>query len=64
MGFIVIPGSKNVNHIKDNFDLFDFNLTQEEMDEIATLNKGVRYYNGTEEDLKRYALWHPKYEEK
>lgn len=31
MGFIVIPGSKNLDHIRDNFDLFDFELTDEEI---------------------------------
>ena len=63
MGFVVIPGSKNVAHIKDNADIFDFTLTDDEMAEIAKLNKGVRYYNGTEEDLARYAMWQPTYEE-
>ena len=62
MGFVVIPGSKNVEHIKDNADIFDFTLTDAEMAEIAKLNKGVRYYNGTEEDLARYAAWQPTYE--
>ena len=62
MGFVVIPGSKNVAHIKDNADIFDFTLTDAEMAEIAKLNKGVRYYNGTEEDLARYAAWQPTYE--
>ena len=62
MGFVVIPGSKNVAHIKDNADIFDFTLTDNEMAEIAKLNKGVRYYNGTEEDLARYAAWQPIYE--
>lgn len=61
-GFIVIPGSKNVKHIRDNFDLFDFELTEDEMNKITSLNKNVRYYNGTDEDLKRYSLWHPEYE--
>lgn len=64
MGFVVIPGSKNVAHIKDNADIFDFVLTDDEMAKIAKLNKGVRYYNGTEEDLARYAAWQPKYETK
>ena len=64
MGFVVIPGSKNVAHIKDNADIFDFVLTDAEMAKIAKLNKGVRYYNGTEEDLARYAAWQPKYETK
>ena len=62
-GFVVIPGSKNVAHIKDNADIFDFTLTDGEMAQIAKLNKGVRYYNGTEEDLARYAMWQPTYEE-
>ena len=62
MGFVVIPGSKNVAHIKDNADIFDFTLTDDEMAKIAKLNKGVRYYNGTEEDLARYAMWQPTYE--
>ncbi len=30
-GNIVIPGSKNPDHIKSNLDLFDFALTDEEM---------------------------------
>ena len=63
MGFVVIPGSKNIAHIKDNADIFDFALTGDEMAQIAKLNKGVRYYNGTEEDLARYAMWQPTYEE-
>lgn len=62
MGFIVIPGSKNVKHIKDNFDLFDFELTTDEMNEISKLNKGIRYYNGTEEQLDGFAKWQPQYE--
>lgn len=54
-GNIVIPGSKNPEHIKANFDLFDFELTAEEMASIAALNKNVRYYTSTPELLKRYA---------
>ena len=54
-GNVVIPGSKNPDHIRDNFDIFDFALTDEEMAEIAELDTGVRYYNGTPELLQRYA---------
>ena len=61
-GFVVIPGSKNVAHIKDNLDIMDFTLTDAEMAEIATLNKGVRYYTRTDEALTGFALWHPEYE--
>lgn len=38
-GNVVIPGSKNPNHIRDNFDIFDFALTEEDMAEIAKVNK-------------------------
>ena len=53
-GNIVIPGSKNPAHIKDNFDLFDFSLTEEEMAKIAALDKDTRYYTSTPEMLQRY----------
>lgn len=62
MGFIVIPGSKDPNHIKDNIDIFDFKLTDNDMKKISTINKNVRYYNGTKDDLNRYASWKPEYE--
>jgi diketogulonate reductase-like aldo/keto reductase len=54
-GNVVIPGSRNPKHIRDNFDLFDFSLNDEEMNEIAKINKGVRYYNSTPEQVQRYA---------
>ena len=43
-GNIVIPGSKNPDHIKANFDLFDFALTNDEMARIAALNQDKRYF--------------------
>lgn len=64
MGFAVIPGSKNVDHIKDNLDILDFTLTNEEMAEIAKLDKGVRYYHRTDEQLVQFAGWRPAFEEK
>ena len=62
MGFVVIPGSRNVDHIRDNLDIMDFTLTDNEMAEIAKLNKGVRYYTRTDEALAGFAAWQPQYE--
>ena len=62
MGFTVIPGSKNVDHIRDNLDILDFSLTDDEMAEIAKLDKGVRYYNRTDEQLAGFAAWRPEFE--
>lgn len=54
-GNIIIPGSKNPEHIKDNADIFDFALTNEEMQKIAKLNKNKRYYIPNPELLASYA---------
>jgi len=62
-GNIVIPGSKNPAHIRDNFDLFDFALTESEMSAIAALDKQVRYYTSTPELLKQYAAMTPPVDE-
>ena len=53
-GNVVFPGSKNPDHIKDNFDIFDFALTDDEMAEIAKVDKNVRYYNATPELVASY----------
>lgn len=58
-GNIVIPGSKDPEHIRDNFNLFDFALTEEEMAEIRELDQEKRYYTSTPELLKRYATMVP-----
>ncbi len=62
MGFVVIPGSKNVDHIKDNLNIMDFELTGDEMAEIAKLDKGERYYHRTDEQLVQFAAWKPDFE--
>ena len=54
-GNIVIPGSKNPGHIRDNFDIFDFELTGEDMEKIAGVDKNVRYYTATPEKVAAYA---------
>ena len=62
MGFIAIPGSKNIEHVKENFDIFDFKLSEEDMKKIESINKKERYYVRTEEALERFSKWQPEYE--
>ena len=62
MGFSVIPGSRNVDHIRDNLAVLDFALTDADMAAIATLDKGVRYYHRTDEQLVQFAAWRPAFE--
>ncbi len=61
-GFAVIPGSKNPEHIKDNVDIFDFELSPDDMVRIDSLNNGQRHHAHSKENLKRYEKMHPTYE--
>ena len=61
-GNAVIPGSKNVAHIRDNIDIFDFTLTDAEMAEIAKLDSGKRYYTATPEALQGYLNFAPDFD--
>ena len=54
-GNIVIPGSKNPAHIADNANIFDFELTDDEIAKIAAVDKNKRYYVPSPEALKMYA---------
>lgn len=58
-GNIIIPGSKNPDHIKANLALFDFALTREEMAEIEGLDQEKHYYTSTPEKLKQYETMVP-----
>lgn len=62
-GNVVIPGSKNPEHIRANFELFDFSLDDAEMAEIAAINKNKRYYTSTPDKLKAYAEMVPPVDE-
>jgi diketogulonate reductase-like aldo/keto reductase len=60
---IVIPGSRNPEHIKSNFQLFDFELNADEMAAMASINKDARYYTSTPELLAQYAQIVPPVDE-
>lgn len=57
-GNVIFPKSSNPLHIKENIDIFDFELTQSEIEEIGKLDKGERFFNMTleqqEENLSKY----------
>lgn len=54
-GHIVIPGATKEEHIKSNIDIFDFELTDEEMKKIAELDKNKRYYEPDPNVVAGYA---------
>ena len=42
-GYIAIPGSADPDHIAENYDIFDFELTEDEMDRIRGIDEQSRY---------------------
>ena len=42
-GIVVIPGSSNPEHIRENLDLFGFELSDDEMWQIAALDRGEKH---------------------
>ena len=44
-GNVAIPGSSNAAHIAENYDVFDFALTDDEMQRINALNQNRRFSN-------------------
>ena len=58
-GNIVIPGSKNPQHIEDNLDVFDFTLTDNELGRIAAMDQKKRYYHSTPAMLEKHASMVP-----
>ena len=61
-GVIVIPGSKNPEHIKDNLNIFDFELSEDDLKKIDSLDKNTPFYNQTDESLDGFAKWNPDFD--
>ncbi len=52
-GLSVIPGASNPDYIKENIRIFDFALTDGEMEQMRSLNKEQRFFNATLEDVEK-----------
>lgn len=52
--FSVIPGATNPDYINENIQIFDFELTNDEMQSIRSLNKEQRFFNVTYEQVEQF----------
>ena len=58
-GNIVFPKSTNPKHIKENSEIFDFQLTEEEMKEIDKMGKKKRFFTMNLEGQQNFKNWKP-----
>ena len=58
-GNVVFPKSSNPKHIKENSEIFDFELTKEEMDEINEMGKTKKFFNMPLEQQENFKNWKP-----
>ena len=59
-GNIVFPKSSNPKHIKENSEIFDFKLTDDEMKEIDKMGKSKRFFTmSLEQQEKNFTQWKP-----
>ncbi len=62
-GNVVFPKSTNPVHNKENLNIFDFNLSNEEMEEIRKMVNKKRYTNFTKEFINKVVNdYKPKYD--
>ena len=55
-GFSVIPGATRHDYIKENISVFDFSLTDEEMQQMRNLNKEKRFFNMNYKEAEQFML--------
>jgi diketogulonate reductase-like aldo/keto reductase len=55
-GFSVIPGATNPDYITENINIFDFELSNEDMMVMRSLNKEKRFFTMSLEQLERMVL--------
>ena len=62
-GVVCIPSSKNAEHTASNIDVFDFELTQDQMSAIDSLAKSKPIYEFSKEKLEQFVRWVPEVDE-
>ena len=54
-GCAVIPKAVSIEHQEENIEIFDFHLTEEEVDKIEQLDGGIRLCNKFYDDIDVFA---------
>lgn len=51
--YVAIPGSADEKEISENIDIFDFELTDEDLEKMQKLDTGTRFFTMSEEEQER-----------
>ena len=59
-GFSTIPGSRNPDHIRQNIFVYNFTLSESDMNKIRALDSEKRFFTSTWEEIQRFNEWKPE----
>lgn len=59
-GFSTIPGSRNEAHIRQNITVYNFALSDEDMEKLRALDGEKRFFTSTWEEIQRFNDWKPE----
>lgn len=52
-GNVIFPRAMNPAHIRENMEIFDFELTKDEMEEIKAMDRNMRFFNMSLEEQEK-----------
>ena len=59
-GFVTIPGARNPDYIKENIEVYNFKLSEEDMQKIRGLDKEQRFFTLGLDGIQHFKDWHPE----
>ena len=58
-GFSTIPGARNPDYIKENIEVYNFKLSEDDMEKIRGLDKEKRFFTSTLAEIQHFKDWNP-----
>ncbi|MBP5769522.1 MAG: aldo/keto reductase [Fibrobacter sp.] len=58
-GFSTIPGARNPDYIKENIEVYNFKLSEDDMKKIRGLDKEKRFFTSTLAEIQHFKDWNP-----
>lgn len=59
-GFATIPGARNPDYIRENIEVYGFELSEEDMQKIRGLDREKRFFTSTLAEIQHFKDWRPE----